>query len=837
MPTGASGEWVYVGADGVVLSGQPGAAANLVVGDGGSASLRIEDDLTGETIRIAYSHGEDATVDIVNDALVTLIGGVLVGDAGIGRLNLDGAEIDADSLRAGEFDGYGEINMSNGSLIDLTSSLQLGGDTGNGRLNIRSGSTVTASDAILGWNTDAEGSVTISGTNSRLLISNYVYYGRGGSGSLLVEDGGYAESGNTIFGLNPDSYGEGAITGTGSRLHVNGTLFVGSGGVGDLTIADGGVVESPSFTSVANGAGSEGSINIGAKAGHAAAAPGTIFTSAITFGAGDGRLVFNHTGNDYVFEERLVGDGTLLHLAGDTILSGDQTGFTGTLDLRGGKLSVEVDLASASTTVNAGGLLGGTGSLGAVTVASGGTVAPGNSIGTLTVASADFTSGSIYSVEIDETSSDLLHATGGVTVDSGGVVHFGPENGTDDGSTYIDGKTYTILTADGGLTGAFGSVTDDFAFLTGSLTYDLNNVYLTVRHATGITFGDYGDTPNQVAVGDALDTLPATSPLYVAALGLATDDVLEAYDALSGEIHATAAGVLMEDGRHVREAISQRLEDAAEGSRGAWFTGYGSWTEWDSDGNAATASAATGGVVAGADTMAGDWRIGAAAAYGNTSIDVDDRSSDADSDNFTLASYAATRLGGFGIRLGGAFTWHEIDTHRSVNIAGLGEDLNADYGGSTAQLFGQVDYRFAMEDGFVAPFAGLSLVRTASGDYDEGSGVAALDGQAQAMEAAVTDIGVRLSRLVDLDGKQARLKGGLAWQHVFGDVTPTTTHAFEGSADFTVAGTPLGRDMASVEAGVEIPLTASARLGVGYTGRFGADAEDHQIKGRLDVTF
>ena len=39
--------------------------------------------------------------------------------------------------------------------------------------------------------------------------------------------------------------------------------------------------------------------------------------------------------------------------------------------------------------------------------------------------------------------------------------------------------TYTILTATGGVSGAYSGVTSNFAFLTPSLSYDANNVYLT----------------------------------------------------------------------------------------------------------------------------------------------------------------------------------------------------------------------------------------------------------------------------------------------------------------------------------------------------------------------
>ena len=46
--------------------------------------------------------------------------------------------------------------------------------------------------------------------------------------------------------------------------------------------------------------------------------------------------------------------------------------------------------------------------------------------------------------------------------------------------SYARNTTYTILTANGGLSGSYTNVTSNFAFLTPSLAYDANNVYLSL---------------------------------------------------------------------------------------------------------------------------------------------------------------------------------------------------------------------------------------------------------------------------------------------------------------------------------------------------------------------
>jgi outer membrane autotransporter protein len=149
--------------------------------------------------------------------------------------------------------------------------------------------------------------------------------------------------------------------------------------------------------------------------------------------------------------------------------------------------------------------LGGNGTFGGLTV-NGGTVAPGNSIGTFTV-NGNFAqgAGSIYQVEVNpQGQSDLIAATGTATI-SGGTVAVQAQSGT-----YARNTTYTILTAAGGVSGAYSSVTSNFAFLTPSLSYNANNVFLTLFQNQS-AFAAGAQTANQYAVGAALDQANASA--------------------------------------------------------------------------------------------------------------------------------------------------------------------------------------------------------------------------------------------------------------------------------------------------------------------------------------
>jgi outer membrane autotransporter protein len=81
-------------------------------------------------------------------------------------------------------------------------------------------------------------------------------------------------------------------------------------------------------------------------------------------------------------------------------------------------------------------------------------------------------------------------------------------------------------------------------------------------------------------------------------------------------------------------------------------------------------------------------------------------------------------------------------------------------------------------------------------------------------------------------------RASVAWQHAFDDVTPTATLRFLGTgAGFGVAGVPLARDSALVEAGFDVVLTPNATIGVSYVGQLADNVQDHALKGKATWRF
>ena len=78
----------------------------------------------------------------------------------------------------------------------------------------------------------------------------------------------------------------------------------------------------------------------------------------------------------------------------------------------------------------------------------------------------------------------------------------------------------------------------------------------------------------------------------------------------------------------------------------------------------------------------------------------------------------------------------------------------------------------------------------------------------------------------------------LAWQYAFGDVTPSAALAFQGTgAAFTVAGVPIARNAALVEAGFDWRFSPWAKLGACLSGRTCRERQSHAIKGAFTWDF
>ena len=238
---------------------------------------------------------------------------------------------------------------------------------------------------------------------------------------------------------------------------------------------------------------------------------------------------------------------------GTLTLSGANT-YTGATTVNAGALIVNGSIVSSSgLTVNAGGTVGGNGILPSTTV-NGGTLAPGTSIGPLTInGNLVLTSAAAYIVEVSPTQADRTNVTGSASLAGTVQAVFAP-------GAYIS-RAYTILSAAGGRSGTFGSLTTSGlpAGFAASLSYTASDVILNLSAALGAD----GLSGNQQNVAGALNgffnnggTLPAN---FVPIFNLSGANLGNALSQLSGEADRPCS----------RRRPRRRRASSSAGARGA----------------------------------------------------------------------------------------------------------------------------------------------------------------------------------------------------------------------------------------------------------------------------
>ncbi|WID95436.1 autotransporter domain-containing protein [Bosea vestrisii] len=757
-------------------------------------------------------------------------------------------------IRGGSLTFGGGVQVNGGMLLLDQAGLLTAGHN----IEVNSGALVVSQGSKLanpGWGVVVFSDLRIDGVGSSVTTDIFLLQGLASNASLIIS-GGATLTVNLGAAVQAGLGGSASalVTGAGSLWTIPNTFAIGPGSTEPtfVTLAEGGELR---ITAGDLQIDTLGTLNLG-NGGRAGLL--TITAGAIV---NDGAIVADFTDMATLTYD-ISGTGTLTKRGSGTLtLTGANT-YTGATTVSGGKLVVNGSLTGAVTID--GGALGGSGTVGGIAANAGGTVAPGNSIGTLNVAgNISFASGSTYQVEINPAGQgDKILASGLATI-SGGTVAVLAERGT-----YAASTSYTILTAAGGVTGRFADVTSDLVFLTPSLAYDSNNVVLTMSR-TATTFLDVASTRNQGFIANAAERLGVGNPIYDTLLSGTAAEARAGFDLLSGEAHAQAVSVMIDESRLVRETILNRLRGPLltapgaqvaaafsadlPGRKGAvlmnapqprytlWGEAFGGAGNTDADGNAGSLSRRSGGALLGADLMLYDapgssLKLGVAGGYSQSRFDLDARRSSGKLDSGHAALYAGGRFGNLRLDAGLAYSWSESDIRRQVQIRGFGDSLRLQRPGAVAQGFAELGYGFALSGFALEPFAQLALIRVSTDAGTERGGAAALRVLSSDQTLGFTTLGLRAE--AQLGSAPLFARAMLGWRHGFGELTPTASTAFAlGTTPARVFAAQIDREALVAEAGLDWRLSSATALGLTYSAAIGERSRDHALKGRVEMRF
>jgi uncharacterized protein with beta-barrel porin domain len=629
----------------------------------------------------------------------------------------------------------------------------------------------------------------------------------GGKTGILVDDG----SGGSAYGAT-------TIVNDGTIEGLGGPAIVLVGDYADSVTNSGSIV----------GAGGV-AIQMGGGNDLLILTPGASITGSVDGGTGVDTLRLSGTGAEDevqgVFKPVLNFE-QLDVSAGTWAMNDDATFTAGTTIGGSGRLNVNSVLTS-NVVVNTGGTVGGKGTVSNLTVNAGGTIAPGENIGMLTVTgdllqAADST----YAAEIAANGTgDRIVVGGTATVETGAVLKV-----TRAAGSYTPGTRYTLLTAADGVAGQYTlqqTVADGRELRLGRTG---GTVFVDVAR-TAASLPGTAQTPNQRAVATSFGGFTVANAAYAALTLIPTDDATRAaFDALSGEIHASVRTSMTQDAMAVDNAVLARTYDIRDGGVSLWGQFLAGTGSDDGQGGAADADRNTIGGIGGIDVSFGNWLIGAAGGYTRDKTTVNDRLSAARIKSGHLVGYVAGEAGAFRLRGGVGYSWGTIDTARVIAFPGFADAAVTSYDGNTLHGFAQVGY--AISETF-EPFVGFSAYRVKTDPFAELGGLAGLHGVADRDTYASGQLGMRFDAPL---GAAVHAQGSLAWQHGFSGVHSLAALSFNaGSTPFVVEGTALSKDAAALTLALVWDVNAAFQLSLAYDGLIGNSGDSHN--GRATASF
>jgi uncharacterized protein with beta-barrel porin domain len=564
--------------------------------------------------------------------------------------------------------------------------------------------------------------------------------------------------------------------------------------------------------------------------------------------------------------------------SGTWTLTGTQTYANGTTVFSGASLISDGTLGGP-VNVMAGGLLGGTGSVGDLTVA--GTLSPGHSIGTLTVnGSLVFTTAATYLVEVSPTSADRTNVSGTATLAGTVQAVFQPGN-------YLV-NSYTILHS-AGLGGSKFEGLVNNSLLPGfsaSLSYTTTDVLLNLTAALGAGGGLSGNQQNVAGtINNFFNNGGALPPGFLGVFGLTGGNLNNALALLSGE---TATGSQQGAFQLMTQFLGLMLDPFVDGRSGVgggnggaigfaperpampddvalayasvlkapvykatpfeqrfsvWGSAYGGYNRTNGDPNVAGShdlTARAGGFAAGLDyRVTPDTVVGFALAGGGTNWGLAQGLGNGKSDALQAGLYGSTRWDAAYVAASLAYTNHWMSTDR---FAVAGDHLTASF---NAQSFGgriEGGYRVVTAFGALTPYAAVQAQGFWTPGYSEtdiNGGGFGLGYNARSASDTRSELGSRFDKQVLVDGGAAlALRARLAWAHDW-LTDPALTAVFQAlpGASFVVNGATPARNSALASAGAELRLKDGISLLGKFDGEFARGSSTYAGTGTLRVSW
>jgi autotransporter family porin len=597
----------------------------------------------------------------------------------------------------------------------------------NWRDGIAPDNLVSNSEVII----DNNGEATISNDIIDLQMGeNNLIVGKGGlrEGSLVIQNSGQLRIDNLSIGELSSSQGSVLVTNNASLEILSnhysvdsGTLTVGNQGDAILTLNKGGLVAAE-FIEIAKEVNSTATINIGAAQGEIAVAAGRLYGNKISFGQGNGTLVFNHTDEDFSFNSLVSGTGNIEFYSGTTRFKySNHQFFNGDIQHKGGVLAID-------------------------------------SNNSLDLGDADYNNLANYTQSADATLRlGVASMDNYAKLNVSGTANFAKDTGLDinvvDAPTLTNGGTLTSVISAGTLNASTFTMTDNSALYDFTYAIDGNVVNLKVISSDsegngvldsvnrqGFTSGRgaakvLDSFVNSGITGNDIDKV--TTALGKLSSKQVSDAVAETLPLLVAGTTGLASNTMRGTNRVIqsRQASNRGLSSGDEFlvDKAVWLKPVGSWSRQQERNGVSGYDADSYGFVGGIDgEITPSSRLGFALSYMNTDVDGNGSASgnSADIDAYQLIAYGShdlTQFENVEVSWQADVGLNKNDSKRYIGF--MNRKATADYDSYAAHVGAGIGKRFQLtEQSLIMPSLRADYAYIKDESYTEkGAGALNLD--------------------------------------------------------------------------------------------------------------
>jgi autotransporter-associated beta strand protein len=802
----------------------------------------------GSDLGVFWDAGSAITIGANN----TIAGNYLAGTSitfgsvtsgGARALALAGISLDNNTVNAkggpagGDLSG-GLVYSASGAAVALPGSAAAAGSI------VVPGGIVTPGGVVSSAGTVVAGAS--AGVSGSVLLGSTGVYAKGTSGMIMtpgtpVFTTMLTVDGNMANGASPASLHvtaatvtlSGANTYTGGTTVDAGALITGSANLpanGPVALTNSSALifnqaVDGAFGGVISGSGSVTKLGAGALTvsggntytGGTVVTGGTLIasTSALPGGqnvsvASGGILAFNQSA-DGTFSGRISGSGTVQKRGAAALTLTNIT--SSAVDLQAGALFFNGGIGT--TTIANGAFLGGTGTVSG-NLTNNGTLSPGYSPGTINVAGnyAQGATGRLVIQLASGTSFDQLLITG--TASLAGTLQIDVLNGFNP-----NGQSFTLLTATGGVSGKFDSVsgsaiTTNHATTAAGVIYSANSVTFSL---VAVPFATFALTPNQRAVANAAQA----SPALTAAVNVvpATSQLPAAFNALSPQVYENWSDFSFARATSVTDSLTRETR-ALPGHDDYYFDASQSRGNARRDLDVGSSTFTTTSGLVGVDHVVDANRtIGGFFNYGETVAGLGQPGSRTSMKSKLLGLRAVWNFDQWYANAAFAYGWDRYSGTRPVVFPGTAAVATAGTQGHEWLVDLSAGRHFTHGIMSVSPFAGLLVSGwRADGFTETGAGVYDNRVNDQAARSLRTQLGLEGRMNWEFGSLTLQPHVRAAWLSEFSNGARAMGAALDGIS-YVVATRAPQRDAALFNAGLDVVLNPRALLYTDFTAQSG----------------